>query len=58
MILSYCLKYLKDFEWHIEVLRVGSEKYIISHGMFQLEKYKDQLINCHKNIIVVKIKTK
>ena len=56
MISSYCLKYLRDVEWYIELLRVGSEKYIVPQSLPELENIRDQLKACHKQIMSVKIK--
>ena len=55
MISSYCLKYLKDVEWYIELLRVGSEKYIVPHSLSELEEIRSQLKTCHQQIMHVKI---
>lgn len=55
MISSYCLKYLKDVEWYIELLRVGSEKYIVPHSLSELEEIRSQLKACHQQIMRVKI---
>lgn len=55
MISSYCMKYLKDVEWYMELLRVGSEKYIVPHSMSELENIKEQLMVCYKNIMNVKL---
>lgn len=56
MIASYCLKYLRDVEWYIELLRVGSKKYIVPHSMSELEQIGSQLKLCHKQIMSVKIR--
>lgn len=55
MISSYCLKYLKDVEWYIELLRVGSKKYIVPHSLLELEGIRSQLQMCHRQIMRVKI---
>lgn len=55
MISLYCLKYLRDVEWYIELLRVGSEKYIVPHSLSDLESIRSQLKNCHEQILRVKI---
>lgn len=55
MISSYCLGKLKTVEWYIELLRVGSEKYIVPHSMSELEDIRAQLKECHRQIMSVKI---
>lgn len=55
MISSYCLGKLKTVEWYIELLRVGSEKYIVPHSLSELEDIRVQLKECHKQIMSVKI---
>ena len=55
MISSYCLDKLKIVEWYIELLKVGSEKYIVPHNLSELECIRDQLRECHKEIMKVKI---
>lgn len=55
MISSYCLGKLKTVEWYIELLRVGSEKYIIPHSLSELEDIRAQLKECHRQIMGVKI---
>lgn len=56
MISSYCLGKLKTVEWYIELLRVGSEKYIVPHSLSELESIRSQLRACHQQIMSVKIK--
>ena len=56
MISSYCLGKLKTIEWYIELLRMGSKKYIVPHSMSELEDIRSQLMACHKEIMSVKIK--
>lgn len=56
MISSYCLGKLKTVEWYIELLRVGSEKYIVPHSLSELENIRVQLKECHRQIMSVKIK--
>ena len=58
MISSYCLKYLKDVEWYIELLRVGSEKYSVPHSLSELESIRSQLRRCHEQIMRVKIQNR
>lgn len=55
MISSYCLGYLKKVEWYIELLKVGSEKYIVPHSLSELESLRSELKACHKQIMSVKI---
>ena len=55
MISSYCLNKLEQVNWYIELLEVGSEKYIVPQSKAQLEMIRDQLIACHKDIMNVKI---
>jgi hypothetical protein len=55
MISSYCLNKLRNVEWYIELLEVGSEKYIVPHSLSQLENIRDQLQDCHERIMAVKI---
>lgn len=55
MISSYCLKYLKDVEWYIQLLTVGSEKYIVPHTLSELQSIRSQLKDCHAQIMRVKI---
>lgn len=56
MISSYCLGKLKTVEWYLELLRNGSEKYVVPHSRDELEFIRDQLRACHKEIMAVKIK--
>lgn len=56
MISSYCLGKLKNVEWYIELLRVGSEKYIVPHNLSELENIRSQLRICHERIMRVPIK--
>ncbi len=55
MISSYCLSKLEMVEWYIKLLEVGSEKYIVPQSMYELEAIRDQLKECHKQIMSVKI---
>lgn len=56
MISSYCLGKLKTVEWYLELLRNGSEKYVVPHSRDELEFIRDQLRACQKEIMAVKIK--
>lgn len=55
MISSYCLSKLEMVEWYLELLEVGSKKYIVPQSKTYLETVRDQLIACHKEIMAVKI---
>lgn len=55
MISSYCLSKLDTVNWYLELLEVGSEKYIVPHSKAHLEMVRDQLMACHKAIMEVKI---
>ncbi len=55
MISSYCLGKLKTVDWYIELLREGSEKYIVPHSLSELESIQSQLRACHAQIMKVKI---
>lgn len=56
MISSYCLHKLDVVNWYIELLETGSKKYIVPHSKAHLEMVRDQLMDCHKAIMAVKIK--
>lgn len=55
MISSYCLSKLKTVEWYIELLQVGSEKYIVPHRLDELQEIRSQLKACHEQIMRVRI---
>lgn len=55
MISSYCLHKLEIVNWYLELLEVGSEKYIVPQSRAYLETVRDQLMECHKEIMKVKI---
>ena len=55
MISSYCLHKLEVVNWYIELLEVGTERYIVPHSKVHLEMVRDQLMECHKQIMSVKI---
>ena len=55
MISSYCLSKLDMVNWYLELLEVGSEKYIVPQSKAYLESVRDQLMECHKAIMAVKI---
>ena len=52
---SYCLSKLETVEWYIQLLEVGSEKYVVPHNKPYLETIRSQLLACHKKIMSVKI---
>ena len=56
MISSYCLSKLEMVNWYLELLEVGSKKYIVPQSKEHLEMVRDQLMECHKQIMSVKIK--
>ncbi len=56
MISSYCLSKLEMVNWYLELLEVGSKKYIVPQSKAYLETVRDQLIAYHKEIMGVKIK--
>jgi len=55
MISSYCLKKLEMVEWYLELLEVGSKKYIVPHNKSHLETIRDALKAAHKQIMAVPI---
>ena len=55
MISSYCLSKLELVNWYLELLEVGSKKYIVSQSGAHLEMVRNQLIACQKAIMSVKI---
>lgn len=55
MISSYCLHKLEVVNWYIELLEVGSNKYIVPQSKAQLETIRDQLMECYKMIMGTKI---
>lgn len=55
MISSYCISYLDKVNWYIDLLEVGTEKYIVPHSLAHLQMVRDQLMACHKEIMAVKI---
>ena len=55
MISSYCLSKLELVNWYLELLEVGSKKYVVPQSKEHLEMLRDQLIACHKAIMSVKI---
>ena len=55
MISSYCLHKLEIVNWYLELLESGSKKYIVPQSKAHLEMVREQLMECHKNIMDVKI---
>lgn len=55
MISSYCLSKLEMVDWYIQLLKVGSEKYIVPQNLYELETIREQLKACHEQIMRVKI---
>ena len=55
MISSYCLSKLDMVNWYLELLEVGSKKYIVPQSKAHLEMVRDQLMACHKAIMAVKV---
>lgn len=55
MLSSYCLGKLERVEWYIALLEAGSTKYIVPQSKEYLERVRDQLLACHKEIMSVKI---
>lgn len=58
MISSYCLGKLEMVNWYIQLLDAGSEKYIVPQSREYLEMVRSQLMECHKQIMKVKIEKK
>jgi len=55
MISSYCLGKLKEVEWYIQLHDVGSKKHIVPQSKYELESIRDQLKDCHRRIMAVRI---
>ena len=55
MIASYCISKIEIVEWYIELLEVGSNKYIVPHTLPYLQNLRTQLLACYKKIMDVKI---
>lgn len=51
MIASYCLSKIEIVEWYIELLEVGSSKYIVPHNKQYLTTTRTQLLECYKKIM-------
>ena len=55
MIASYCMSKIEIVEWYIELLEVGSKKYIVPHSKPYLEDMRTQLLACYRKIMAVRI---
>ena len=55
MIASYCCGKIELVEWYIELIKMGSDKYVVPHTLSQLESIRSQLKACHEQIMRVKI---
>lgn len=51
MIASYCLSKIEIVDWYIELIEVGSKKYIVPHTKPYLENLRTQLLACYKKIM-------
>lgn len=51
MIASYCCSKIEIVEWYIELLEVGSKKYIVPHTLPYLQNMRTQLLQCYKKIM-------
>lgn len=56
MISSYCISWLDKVNWYLELIEAGSKKYLVPQTKAQLEAIRDQLMECHKQIMSVKIR--
>ena len=55
IISSYCLSKLELVDWYIQLLEVGSEKYIVPHTKQHLQTIRSHLMACHEMIMGAKI---
>jgi hypothetical protein len=55
IIVSYICGKLELVDWYIQVLDVGSKKYIVPHTKPQLQRIKTQLLDCYKKAMDIKI---
>ena len=55
MIASYCIGKIEIVEWYIELIDVGSSKYIVPHSKPYLESLRTQLLACYKKIMATPI---
>ena len=56
MIASYCLGKLQLVEWYIQLIDSNNPNYIVPQTREQLVMIRDQLKECHKEIMKVKIR--
>lgn len=55
MLVSYTLGKIELIEWYIELIDVGSKKYIVPQDKKTLQRIRLQLIECYKNIMKVDV---
>lgn len=55
MISGYCLSKLRMVEWYIQLLQTGNENYIVPQSISELEMIRDELKECHRQIMNKKI---
>lgn len=58
MIASYCCSKIEIVEWYIELIDVGSNKYVVPHTRPYLENMRTQLLACYKKILATPIPKK
>ncbi len=51
MLASYCTGKIEIVEWYLELLEVGSKKYIVPHTKQELQTLHTQLLACYKKIM-------
>lgn len=56
MIASYCLGKLQLVEWYIQLIDTDNPNYIVPQTKEQLVMIRDQLKECYKEVMKVKIK--
>lgn len=56
LLASYTISKIEIVEWYIELLEVGSKKYVVPHTKPYLETVRTQLLACYKKIMDTKIK--
>jgi hypothetical protein len=54
LIASYCANKLDIVDWYIELLQVGSDRYIVPHTLPYLQSVRIQLLDCLKKIMDAK----
>lgn len=55
MISSYCLGKLETVNWYIQLLEEGSKKYVVPQSKEYLKEVREQLMECHKEIMRTKV---